>query len=241
MTNNRVENFLDELLGEYEQTPSLLEQKEELLTHLTERVQDHMERGLSYDEAFNKTIKDLGDVNALVAGMASIKTKSPNKAKNSYNRAWGSTFGIGALGIGDMPYSPRGRRSGQYYRYVTILTILAVSAYIFVGMAVSGTFWAWGWTIIPLVSLLYIPDLQTRIVSSTPFIFFLLGFFLGWWIWAWMIIPLSALSYIPDRRIRLVSASPFIYILLGIFFGWWAWAWAIIPLSSIVLLAGVGD
>ena len=183
MNNERIKSFLDELLGGYEQTPSLLEQKEELLIHLTERVQDHMAKGLTYDEAFNATIKDLGDVNELVAGIAPAKEghfpehsshkkgkkkgkkKNKNK-KNAFKRIW--------------------------------LPLTSMSPFIYLILGIIFGWWAWAWVIIPLCGILVTGDKRVIIASASPFIYFLLGYFFGWWAWGWLIIPMSGVLFLID-------------------------------------------
>jgi len=259
MNNIRVKDFLDQLLDKYEQTPSLLEQKEELITHLTERVEDHMAKGLTYDQAFNATIRDLGDVNALVADIAPIKAKSDyystqdsshgfphghergfshdhSRSNSNAPTPWEGT-GTGTE-TADWPHhTTRRPRFKIHPRTASMLTSMSVFVYVILGiLSPWPQWWAWGWIIIPLSSLLFIPNFKVIFVSATPFIFILLGMFFGWWAWAWVIIPLASLTFIPDWRVVLASAMPFVYVLLGLFFGWWAWAWIIIPMSGLVFI-----
>jgi len=85
--NSQIKNFLDDLLGDYEQTPELLEQKEELATHLTERVHDHMQTGYNFTEAFEAAIRDLGDINELVAGIVPQKASGKKTVEERRKKA----------------------------------------------------------------------------------------------------------------------------------------------------------
>jgi len=179
--NSQIKNFLDDLLGDYEQTPELLEQKEELATHLTERVHDHMQTGYNFIEAFEAAIRSLGDINELVAGIVPQKVHGKKK-KNSKKKKDGKK-----------------KKSGKYSvipeRVAIVLTAISPFVYLLLGAAFG--WWAWAWVIIPLSSIMFVDDWRTILVSSTPFIYFLLGWLFGWWAWGWLIIPITAvLAYV---------------------------------------------
>ena len=181
MNNMRITRFLDELLDKYEQTPSLLEQKEELASHLTERVQDHMAKGLSYDEAFDATITDIGDVSALVAGIAPEK-EDTNHTKSEKKK-------------GKKKDKKKGRKKADL---ATMLTALSPFVYVLLGLVIGGWFWVWGWVIIPVTAILAHADgYREKIVSITPFVYVAIGLlgFWGWrwWAFGWIIIPVSAI------------------------------------------------
>ena len=167
--NKRIVDYLDNLLEGYEQTPSLLEQKEELEIHLTERMQDYMAKGLTYDEAFNASVRDLGDISALVSAMQPVMSDNDCHGKRSI------------------------------YDYALVLSSLSPFVYIALGMLFGGFFWAWGWVIIPLSGLLFIRQWNVILVGATPFIYVLLGLFFGWWAWGWLIIPVSGIVFIAGR------------------------------------------
>jgi len=176
MNNSRINDFLDNLLGSYQQTPELLEQKEELMTHLTERTQDHMAKGLTYDQAFEATIRDLGDVKALVAGIAPRKqdadySKKGKKKKKKKNKEKEKTL------LPERIWLP----------------LVSLSPFIYLILGILFGWWAWAWVIIPLTGILCIDEWKVVVLSATPFIYYLLGWFLGWWAWGWLIIPVAAI------------------------------------------------
>jgi len=183
--NSQIKNFLDDLLGDYEQTPELLEQKEELATHLTERVHDHMQTGYNFAEAFEAAIHGLGDINELVAGIVPKKTylkhdgekkgKGKNKGKHKKKNK---------------------HKNKNAYRERIITPIVALTPFIYLILGVAFGWWAWAWVIIPLAGLLYIDEWKVVLVSMTPFIYFLLGWFFGWWAWGWLIIPMTSIVFL---------------------------------------------
>ena len=170
MNNKRVVQFFTDLLAGYEQTPNLLEQKEELITNMTERMRDYMAKGNTFDQAFDAAVSDLGDINEFLAEFAvnmvptidsgTIKKKKKKKHKKDY----------------------------------MLLTALAPFLYLFLGFAFN--WWAWAWVIIPLTPLciILIEEREPMMLAAiSPFAYVLLGFFFGWWAWAWLIIPVSAI------------------------------------------------
>ena len=174
MNNTRIQIFLDELLENYEQTPALLEQKEELMSHLTERVQDYMAKGLSYDEAFDATIRGLGDVNALVSGIV------PKQAPLHHS---GHDY--------DYEEEKSERRSMRRLVRRLAIPLVSMSPFIYIRLGIAFGWWAWAWVIIPMAGVLTTGDWRVILSSWSPFIYFLLGWFFGWWAWGWLIIPIS--------------------------------------------------
>ena len=177
--NLQIKNFLDDLLGDYKQTPELLEQKEELATHLSERVHDHMQTGYDFSEAFEAAVRDLGDINELVAGIAPqkarLKTDSETKNKNKKKHK-----------------KKHKRKEKESRRERIVTSIVAITPFIYLILGVAFGWWAWAWVIIPMAGVLFVGEWRTMIVSMTPFIYFLLGWFFGWWAWGWLIIPVAA-------------------------------------------------
>ena len=75
-----------------------------------------------------------------------------------------------------------------------VLPALAPFIYVVLGLMLGGWFWAWGWVIIPVSSIVSVPmPFWVKFVSLSPFIYVMLGMFFGAWAWAWMIIPVSGI------------------------------------------------
>jgi len=180
MNNSRVIIFLDDLLSGYEQTPALLEQKEELAIHITERIQDYMARGHNYDDAFDVTIRDLGDVKALVTGIAPEKSATHHEG-NNYNHNDNN----------DGRKKDKKRKSVARTLSRIALPLASMSPFIYILLGLAFGWWAWAWVIIPMTGVLITGDWRVIITGMTPFIYFLLGFFFGWWAWGWLIIPMT--------------------------------------------------
>jgi len=179
MNNSRIQIFLDELLSSYQQTPELLEQKEELLSHLTERVQDNMAKGLTYDQAFDATIRDLGDVKALLTDIAPAQTAPPPHTTHQAEHETGKQ-----------------RRKGMRKTIDRfILPIVALSPFVYLILGVAFGWWAWAWVIVPMTGVMITRNWRVIISGLTPFIYFLLGWFFGWWAWGWLIIPISGILF----------------------------------------------
>jgi len=195
MNNIRVKHFLDDLLGSYQQTPALLEQKEELTTHITERIADYMAKGYNYDDAFDVTIRDLGDVKALVNGIAPEKAASPIGGQQ-YQHA--NAFHHEGNQFNTHEHEIKKRKSVKKLlrRLATPLSSMSVFIYLILGFAFG--WWAWAWVIIPMAGVLFTEDWRVIISGMSPFIYFLMGYFFGWWAWGWLIIPISGIMFTLD-------------------------------------------
>ena len=179
MNNSRIQIFLDELLSSYQQTPELLEQKEELLSHLTERVQDNMAKGLTYDQAFDATIRDLGDVKALLTDIAPVQTALlPHTAHQA-----------------EYDTGKQNRKRVRKTIARLAIPLVALSPFIYLILGAAFGWWAWAWVIVPIAGIMTTGDWRVMISGLTPFIYFLLGWFFGWWAWGWLIIPISGVLF----------------------------------------------
>ena len=164
MNNERIRGFLDGVFRPYKQTDELLEQKEELLVHMTDSIRDKMAEGFDFDRAFDETIADLGDIDELVAGFK----KKPKRAKHRRSRVhfsieWSSLpalavvgylilgFGFGCWAWGWLIIPVAGIIA--YTSFPENIVSLSPFVYIFLG-AFFGL-WAWGWVIIPLSAILF--------------------------------------------------------------------------------------
>ena len=175
MNNSRIKIFLDELFENYEQTPALLEQKEELMIHLTERVQDYMAKGLSYDEAYDASIRGLGDVRALVTGITPAKITSQHSAPHHEETKKGKK---------------KAKKIRKLIRRIA-MPLMMMSPFIYILLGLVFGWWAWAWVIIPMAGCMQTGRIRVILVSWSPFIYFLLGWHFGLWAWGWMVIPLA--------------------------------------------------
>ena len=181
MNNERIISWIDGIFADLEQTEKVMEQKEELLTHLIDRIKDYMASSLGFDEAFEAAQKDLGDLNELKAGFQKAGRDYPDS--EYYDE------------VDDEDYEDEDDYDEGGGWKTFRLAALSPFIYLFFGFAFG--WWAWAWVIIPVISILCVPmPRAVKIVSLSPFVYVLLGFVFGWWAWGWMIIPLSAIMLI---------------------------------------------
>ena len=186
MDRQRIISFVNQLFEDVPKSKLVFEQKEELQSHMEERIADYMAGGLSFLDAFNRAKDDLGDVSELVKEFEK-KGSSKKKKKRKKHLSKG------------LPYS---------------LVALAPFIYVALGLLIPGWhIWAVGWIIIPTMPLI-ISFIESRnpgvIVALTPFVYVGLGILLmDWRFWAlgWIIIPASAILIGASRRKITVSTD----------------------------------
>lgn len=66
---DKVKRYVDNLFLEIYQTKELNELKEEMTSNLLEKIKDFIDNGHGENEAFNKSVSDLGDTSELVEGL----------------------------------------------------------------------------------------------------------------------------------------------------------------------------
>ncbi|HZJ76608.1 MAG TPA: permease prefix domain 1-containing protein [Oscillospiraceae bacterium] len=81
---DRVKKYIDKTFSGIYDTKELNELKEEIGSNLLERIEDLISKGHSEEDAFNKSISDLGDMSELIEG---LKKASGRKAhENMYKK-----------------------------------------------------------------------------------------------------------------------------------------------------------
>jgi len=184
--------YVDSLFKDVIQTDKVLEQKEELQSHLTDRIKGYMADSMNFDQAFEAAKGDLGEADELIKGFDSWHTPSENahiKRKDVDDDDdwddWDCEDDDEDDGTGLL--SRLGLRNNW--------KLVALSPFIFIFLGFMFGWWAWAWVIIPVIAIVTMSGLKKGLmfVSLTPFIFVLLGFAFGWWAWAWAIIPISAI------------------------------------------------
>lgn len=73
---NKIKNYVDDLFADIYETKQLRELKEEVSANLLEKINDYIADGCNTDEAFNKAVASLGNMNELVD---SLKKASEEK------------------------------------------------------------------------------------------------------------------------------------------------------------------
>ena len=171
MDRQRIISFVNQLFEDVPKSKLVIEQKEELRSHMEERIADYMANGVSFEDAFNRAKDDLGDVGELVK---EFDNKGSSKKKKK-----------------------RKKRRNKGFQYT--LTALAPFIYVGLGLLIPGwQIWAVGWIIIPVIPIIetFIKNRSLAVlVGLTPFIYVGLGILIGGWFWAWgwMIIPVAGI------------------------------------------------
>jgi hypothetical protein len=186
MNKQRIYKIINDLFYDVIETAEVREQKEELHTHLTERVKDNMEAGLSFEDALDAARESLGDPEELISGFERKRMVVVDDLEEDY----GVHIQL------------------RFKRLLFKLVPLAPFIYIVLGITQGSWqpewwtwgWWTWGWVIIPVIPILSTGMGLRKIVALSPFIYILLGVFLGWWLWGWLIIPISGILFTPMSR-----------------------------------------
>ena len=208
MNNQRIIDWIDGLFAGYAQTDKVREQKEELQTHITDRVIEHMADHIDFDRAFEMAKDDLGDLNELLTGFERKKAKKKSKAieRNYWEREVIEQNGNGPATYeahGEVIDEPRGKKKKKKkddWDFHGQHGLVALSPFIFIAMGFVFNAWAWAWMIIPISAILCSGSWgkggdKYKIVALSPFIYIALGFAFGWWAWGWIIIPVSCIVF----------------------------------------------
>ena len=188
MNNARIVDWVDSLFVDVEQTDKVLEQKEELQMHLTDRIKDYMANSMDFNEAFRLATADLGDVDELVAGFKKERAASKQRTRVEWDDDEDDDWDEEEWDDFD--------DNSEHNRGLFGWKLTALSPFIFLGLGFAFGWWAWAWVIIPVSAILETPMKKGhKIVSLSPFVFVLMGFAFGWWAWGWIIIPVSAILF----------------------------------------------
>jgi hypothetical protein len=88
MGKKRIAKWVNDLFYNIIETDEVREQKEELRIHLSERVEEFMAKGLSFDEALAAAKTSLGDPDELVSGFE----RKPAVVVNDLDDDYGVNF-----------------------------------------------------------------------------------------------------------------------------------------------------
>lgn len=70
---NDVRNYIDKLFSKYPKTNETFELKEEVIGNLEAKIEDLQSNGVSFEEAFQSSIREMGELDTLIAGVKSIQ------------------------------------------------------------------------------------------------------------------------------------------------------------------------
>jgi hypothetical protein len=198
MNDQRIKNYVDEIFRGVKPGAGVTEQKEELVVNITERVQDYMREGLSFDAAFETAKNIVGDTDELTAPFE--KESYGSQQPPEFAPAKGEPRGAEKSG----GFTVGGKRVKVEFGWGIVA--LAPFLYVIIGLLQNWymaympwfpqfmNWWAWGWIIIPGAAILSTKmNWTTKFVSLSPFIYLLLGFWFGFWAFGWIVIPIAGL------------------------------------------------
>jgi len=144
MKEQRIFKLVNDLFYDVVENDKVREQKEELRIHLTERVNDYMTEGLSFEDALIAAKNGLGDLDELISGFERKRVVVVDDL--------GDDYGVNIQLRVSRPFAK--------------LVPLSPFIYIILGLAQShwypeqwaGNWWAWGWIIIPVSAILFSSD-----------------------------------------------------------------------------------
>jgi len=197
LNNQRIIDWVDGRFAGFAQTDKVREQKEELETHMVDRIREHMANSMDFEQAFAAAKEDLGDLDELLTGFEYKKkmerSTPPPRPFNSQQIANAAVEYSQNAEVVDDYYSEDERR-GWSFR-MDREGFVAASPFIYLILGFAFDWWAWGWMIIPVsaIALCAGDDIRHKLVALSPFIYLALGAVFGWWAWGWIIIPLSAI------------------------------------------------
>jgi len=184
MNDIRIIDWVNHLFADVEQTDRVLEQKEELQIHLTDRIKDYMANAMNFDEAFRLATEDMGNVDELKEGFQAKKADF-RKNKEDWDDDWDEE---------DWDENEDSEQSGGFFNW----KLTALSPFIFLLLGFAFDWWSWAWVIIPVTGILSSGmGKGLTLVALTPFIYVTVGIIFGgwmsWWAWGWVIIPVSGI------------------------------------------------
>lgn len=198
MNDKRIIDFVNGLFAEVKQTDKVIEQKEELQAHLTERIKDYMNKGVNFDEAFDRARNDIGDVNELTSGFEKKESIKKSKKSNIFDRLE-ETFERLDEELEELDEELEALDEEWEEEADSNINwmLIALSPFIFLALGFMFGWWAWAWMIIPVFAIVFgAPmDVRFKLIALSPFIFIATGFMFGWWAWGWMIIPVSGIVF----------------------------------------------
>lgn len=192
----QIKKLVNNIFYDIADTDEVREQKEELRIHLTERVNEYMAHGYDFDDALQQARESLGDPQELTAGFERKKAVVVDEIDDDYGV--NISFRMSRLFMKLTPLSPFIYVILGFTQSTWRVEWLNPLLYNLTGNANAiPNWWAWGWILICVAPILGSGSWTGKIVACSPFIYVLLGIFLGgsWWVWGWLIIPISGILF----------------------------------------------
>ncbi len=131
--NNKIKNYVEVLFSDIPRSKKANELKEEMLSNMSERFEDYMQKGETENQAYSKVISSLGDIDEMLADVMPtdefVKEANFYRSRNAKNTAIGvsmyiigAAFLIGLAALGD--YFGK----GDIFPIVGLLILLVISS-----------------------------------------------------------------------------------------------------------------
>jgi len=136
--------YVDRLFAGYEDTPDMMDFKEEIAGNLKERVHELITKGLNEEDAFGKAAAELGDITAIADGVGKkkrnetigqmyMKAKPPVTIRTAGGFAAASGLLLLALGLAAFSFLSGGNNLSAY-AVSSILLAIACGLYVYFGL-----------------------------------------------------------------------------------------------------------
>ena len=131
--NSKIKNYADGLFSDIPRSKKANELKEEILSNMSERFDDHVKAGKTENQAFSLVVGSLGDIDEMLVGVmpndefvqqahSYRKRRAKNTAIAVAMYIIGAAFLIGLGGLGEL------FGKGDVYPIVGLLILLVISA-----------------------------------------------------------------------------------------------------------------
>jgi len=197
----KVEDFINPFFENINMNNELYVLKDTLTKSLSDKLWNNISQGMDYDSAYDITVSQSGDIQALINTLLKTDTMKNSASFNnqvnfnnqaSFNNQNNQANFNGAprdqkVSLDKLNTAFEKRKSANY----TMKILLAVIVYLWIGAIIGG--WAWAWIIIPVTSITFSPiNGKIKLIALSPFVYVMFGFLFGsfFWAWGWIIIPM---------------------------------------------------
>jgi MFS family permease len=126
--------YVDRLFADYEDTPEIIDFKEEIAANLKERVSELISKGLDDEKAFDAAAAELGDITAIAddaakkkrnetIGQMYMKAKVPLTKKTAAGLTFASGLLLGAAALALITFFGGSNNAALYYISVVLFSV----------------------------------------------------------------------------------------------------------------------
>jgi len=257
--NKKIEAHVNALFQNTQNSSSILDVKEELLSNLNDKYSDLIESGKSEDEAFALVISGIGDINNLIKNLGETIEYQPLEIeKNGQKRSIFISIGIALYVLSITPVILLDKFNNSEIGVVFMLIICAVAT----GFVVFGN--SMGKIKYSKIDNSFVEEYKEKVAADSDrnkligalsssiwsliVVFYLaISFITHWWHITWIIFLVGAcaqqiivfcLSESEKRKklwhSLLWTATTIIYFMISFTTGAWAWSWMLFLMAASV-------